>query len=72
MWGLKNLLGCCGKAGLGAAGAWGPGERWGFRMEGAVGWEESGAFKGYFGDRWDTGGACVEGKRKRGVQASCG
>lgn len=41
-------------------------------MEGAVGWEESGGFKGYFGDCWDMDGACVEGKRTRGVQVPCG
>lgn len=70
--GIKESLGCCGKAGLGAAGTWGPGERWGFLMEGAVGWEELDGFKGYFGDCWDMGGACVEGKSKHGAQVSCG
>lgn len=40
-----------GKAGLGAAGAQGPGERgWGLTVERALGWEEVDRLKGYFGD----------------------
>lgn len=70
--GIKESLGMWGKQAWGQQGLGIQVREWGFLMEGAVGWEELGGFKGYFGDCWDMGGVCEEGKSKHDVQVFCG